>query len=241
MTAEEYTRRLAAGLKADTGTVHDPGDGSVPTYFPGPGETDAPDDDRGLDELGLCGECGEWTTHSEEDCPNADLTPEEEATLTRRWPAEDALEKAGAAAAEAGEGDLAVCLQTLFFLWDLGEPGIAKAAALLSKAVADIKATLDESPEVRVQAFRAEPDHRIRAKAEAWDALTEHAAHAGAELNTPEVGEELRLLREIEKARGEYWSIQSGLPNTALRVVQREAWEAAWAALRAFRERTAAP
>jgi hypothetical protein len=29
-----------------TGTIHDPGDGSVPTYFPGPGKTDAPTDEE---------------------------------------------------------------------------------------------------------------------------------------------------------------------------------------------------
>ena len=165
---------------------------------------------------------------------DAPLSPEEEAKLAKRLPAEYLMEKATATAAEAGEDDLAACLGTLYFLWDLGEPGIVKAAAILTKVVTDIRATLAKNP----GEVADEPDHRIRAKAEAWDALADHAAHAGAELNTPEVGEELRLLREVEVAH----SLRTWAEGDPERDYNRAvAFEArAWDALLAFRERTGA-
>lgn len=59
---------LNSPLGEETGTLHDPGDGSAPTYFPGPGETDTPDDE------GAAGSCKHGTPHRYpcEDCADED-------------------------------------------------------------------------------------------------------------------------------------------------------------------------
>ncbi len=73
---------------------------------------------------------------------DAPLTPEEEAELARRAPVEDALDAAWDAAGKAGEKHLEACLAALSLLWDLGEPGIERAAAILGREAAAIRAIL---------------------------------------------------------------------------------------------------
>lgn len=82
------------------------------------------------------------STGDDDDDLDSPPTPAEEADMARRLPVEAALEKAESAARSVGESDLAACLGTLFFLWDLGQPGIERATRLLTKVVAEIRAEL---------------------------------------------------------------------------------------------------
>lgn len=99
----------------ETGTVHDPGDGSVPTYFPGPGETNAPGED-------------------------SPLTAAEQAELKRREAVENALFNAEEVAEAQGFPELSKALARLSLLWELGAE--AHAVRILDKVRNQVLASL---------------------------------------------------------------------------------------------------
>lgn len=72
------------------------------------------------------------------------MTPREESEFQRRWPVECALDAAHVASEQAGEGHLAACLVALSFFWDLGGPGIERAATILKKEAVSLRAMLSK-------------------------------------------------------------------------------------------------
>lgn len=87
---------------------------------------------------------GDHGESEDDDGLDGPLTPEEEATQTRRQPVEDALLAAAGEAAGRKEPDLAKCLARLHLLWELGLQH--RAVTALDKLRAEVCAAVLGEP-----------------------------------------------------------------------------------------------